>query len=54
MNIMGRYVLRLVGIGAVAIATPHLASAFRARRCVQARDGTDERRAKESKSADNT
>jgi hypothetical protein len=28
MNIMGRYVLRLVGIGAVVIATPHLASAF--------------------------
>jgi hypothetical protein len=28
MNIMGRYVLRLMGIGAVAIAIPQLASAF--------------------------
>jgi len=28
MNIMGRYVLRLLGIGAVAIAIPQLASAF--------------------------
>ena len=28
MNIMGRLVLRLVGIGAVAIAIPQLASAF--------------------------
>jgi hypothetical protein len=28
MNIMGRHVLRLMGIGAVAIAIPQLASAF--------------------------
>ena len=28
MNIMGRHVLRLVGIGAAAIAIPQLASAF--------------------------
>jgi hypothetical protein len=28
MNVMGRHVLRLMGIGAVAIAIPQLASAF--------------------------
>jgi hypothetical protein len=28
MNIMGRYMLRLLEIGAVAIAIPQLASAF--------------------------
>ena len=48
MNGMRFHLLRVAGIGVVAIAVPQLASRFRrCRRRRQAGDGADERRAKE-------